>query len=113
MNKHRLKENHSSESELAKTTQVNSRKKQPKITVGITIKPSLLAEARKRNLNISRICEQALLSIINYIQPQNETQSFKVLNPCSFQENEAGPEGFEPSIYGLWHSSGRQIHKSK
>jgi hypothetical protein len=37
MNEHRLKENHSSE--LAKTTQVNSRKKQPKIIVEITIKP--------------------------------------------------------------------------
>ena len=56
---------------------------------------------------MSRICERDLLSIMNYIQPQNETQSFKVLNPCSFQENEAGPEGFEPSISG---SEGQRLN---
>jgi len=33
--------------------------KKAKITVGITISPTLLAKAEKHNLNISRITEQA------------------------------------------------------
>lgn len=53
----KLGENHSSKSD--QTTRVKSRKEEAKTTVGLTIKPSLLAEARKRNLNISRIYEQA------------------------------------------------------
>jgi DNA repair photolyase len=57
-------------------TRVKSRKNKPKITVGITISPILYAEARKRNL--SRILEQALESIIEYVQPQTETESSNI-----------------------------------
>jgi len=46
-------ESHSSKK--AEITRVKSRKKQAKKTVGITLPPQLLAEARKNNLNISRI----------------------------------------------------------
>ena len=61
-------------SDLFKTTRVKSRRKQAKKTVGITISPQLLAEARKHNLNISLITEQALQSILEYITKQNETK---------------------------------------
>ena len=66
-------------------TRVKPHGKQAKITVGLTISPRLLAEARKRNLNLSRILEQALESILEYVQPQNESVSSKSLNPCSLQ----------------------------
>jgi post-segregation antitoxin (ccd killing protein) len=53
-----LKKEYSSKSE--QTTRVKIHKKQAKTTVGITLNPSLLTEARKHRLNISRITEQAL-----------------------------------------------------
>ena len=82
MSEPRLSQNHLSH--LSEITRVNSRKNKPKITVGITIKPSLLAEARKHNLNISRITEQALSSILEYLQAQNESDSSKPLNTSSY-----------------------------
>lgn len=54
-------QNHSSG--LNTFTRVTHPKKQARKTIGITIKPHLITEARKRNLNISKICEQALESI--------------------------------------------------
>ena len=74
-------ENHSSR--LRQTTRVKPRRKQAKITVGITISPHILAEARNRNLNLSRICEQALGAILDYIPQENTTKSSKSLNGCS------------------------------
>lgn len=72
MNEHRLKENHSSESE--QTTRVKVKNKQARKTVGITLLLSLLVEAKNRNLNISRIIEQALLSILEYYPRQNKSE---------------------------------------
>ena len=43
------------------------------------------AEARKHNLDISRITEQALTSILYYLRQQNKTVSSISLNPCSLQ----------------------------
>ncbi len=83
MNEHELEQNHSGKSE--QTTRVISHKKQARKTVGITINPKILEKARNRNLNISRICEQALASIIDYIPRQNETASSKFLTGCSLQ----------------------------
>ena len=88
MNEPKFKQNHSSKSE--RTTRVISHKKQAKITVGITISPQILAEARNRNLNISRICEQALQSILDYIQPETQTESSEFLSPGSFVKKEEG-----------------------
>jgi hypothetical protein len=51
-------QNHSSDSFTF--TRVKSHKKEAKTTVGITLPPYLIAEARKHRLNISRITEQAL-----------------------------------------------------
>ncbi len=62
-------------SENERVTRVKVNRKEPKITVGITLRANILEEARKRNLNISKVCEQALQSIIDYIQPETRTES--------------------------------------
>ena len=90
--------NHSSKSE--QTTRVKNRRKQAKKTVGITLPPKLIAETRKRNLNISRITEQALGSILEYLAQQNTTESsINFLNRRSFlKEGSVVPRaGFEPA----------------
>ena len=73
-------------------TRVTKPKKEAKKTVGITISPILLEQARKHKLNISKICEQALTSILEYLAQQNKTESsISVLNRRSFQkESRAG-----------------------
>ena len=48
-----FRQNHSSENEATSRVKVN--RKQAKTTVGITLPPYLIAEARKHKLNISRI----------------------------------------------------------
>lgn len=89
-----LRKNHSRE--LCKTTRVKGKNREAKETVGITPSFSLLAEARKHNLNISRICEQALQSILEYIPQESETESSKFLTFGSFQkEGSAGPSRFK------------------
>ncbi len=77
---------------LTKITRVKKRRKQAKTTVEITISPILLAETRKHNLNINRITEQALNSILDYLHTQNETKSSKYfLSRVSFSKgNRAG-----------------------
>ena len=81
MNEREFKQNNSSD--LFTFTRVTSVRKQARKAVGITINPQILEEARNRNLNISRICEQALASILEYVQPQNETVSSLSLTGCS------------------------------
>lgn len=96
MSERRLRQNHSSKSE--QTTRVKVNKKAPRKTVGLTIRADILAEAKERNLNLSRIFEQALESIIEYIQPQNETvSSNNFLGKASFQKE--GLRGC-PSLVG-------------
>jgi post-segregation antitoxin (ccd killing protein) len=57
-------------------TRVKSHRKEAKTTVGITLSPSLIAEARKHRLNISRITDQALNSILDYLaQPKRGTSA--------------------------------------
>ena len=57
-------------SSLAQITRVKRRRKTPRKTVGITLPPKLIEEARKHKLNISRICEQALQSVLEYMETQ-------------------------------------------
>ena len=96
--------NHSSDS--VKSTRVNSKKKQPRKTVGLTINPRLLEEARKRNLNLSRIFEQALASILEYIPYEKQTQTPEPHNLTSYPSKRTDPEGFEPPFSG---SEGRRL----
>ncbi len=72
-----------------KNTRVTSKRKERRITVSVTLKPSILTEARNHNLNISRITEQALQSILEYIQPQNTNESSKSLNACCLPRENA------------------------
>jgi len=57
----------------------------PKKTVGITLPQNLIERVRKHNLNISKVTEQALTSIIDYLETQN-TQNSQFLNERSFQK---------------------------
>jgi hypothetical protein len=66
-------QNHPSKSEHATRVKVN--RKEPKKTVGITLTTYIIEEARNRKLNLSRIAEQALLSIPEYYPQQTETES--------------------------------------
>ena len=52
----------------------------------ITLPPNLIEQARKHRLNISRITEQALSSILDYLQAQNQSESSKFLDEPSFQK---------------------------
>jgi post-segregation antitoxin (ccd killing protein) len=99
MKEHKYRQNHSSD--LFTFTRVISNKKEARRTVGLTINPRLLEEARNRNLNLSRIFEQALQSILEYIPQEKQTESSEFLSPGSFLKKEAGPTGIEPAAYGL------------
>ena len=68
-------------SSLAQTTRVKRQRKTPRKTVGITLPPKLIEEARKKGLNISRICEEALKSVLDYLPSQNLNEKNKSLNP--------------------------------
>ena len=74
-------------------TRVISNKKQARKTVGITINPHILEEARNRNLNISRICEQALASIIDYIPNENRTEGSNSSYSRFFSERNSRARG--------------------
>ena len=88
-------QNYSSKSEQTTRVKVKVRKK----TVGITLPPKLVKKARKHGLNISKITEQALLSILDYLETQNNETSSSVLNERSFlKESSVVPRaGFEPA----------------
>ena len=74
---------------------VKSRKK----TVGITLPQSIIERTRKHNLNISKITEQALISILDYLEPQNNNQRSDFLDIPSFpKEGMVVPRaGLEPA----------------
>ena len=82
MSKNKSYESYSSKKAKNTRVKVKSRKK----TAGITLPPNLLERARKHKLNISRITEQALLSILDYLEPQNTKTSSNFLGEASFKE---------------------------
>ena len=59
------------------TARVKPRKREPRKTVGITLPPKLIEEVRKKGLNISRICEEALKSVLEYLPSQNKNENSK------------------------------------
>ena len=66
-----------------------------KTTVSLYLSKNLVEKAKKQGLNLSRILEEALSSILNYMETQNvensKTESSKFLNRLSFQkESRAG-----------------------
>ena len=61
-----------------------------KITVGVYLPKTLVEKAKKNKLNLSRILEEALSSILGYMEAQNtetsQTESSKFLGEASFQK---------------------------
>jgi len=74
-------------------------KVKPRKKVGITLTQNLVEKARKRNLNISRITEQALFSILDYLKTQHNEKSSRFLNESSFlKESSVAPRArLEPA----------------
>ena len=73
--------------------------KQRKKTVGITLPEKLVKRARKHNLNLSRIAEQALISILDCLETQNLQKGSGFLSAGSFlKESAVVPRaGLEPA----------------
>jgi post-segregation antitoxin (ccd killing protein) len=90
-----IEKNYSSQKARNTRVKVKTRKK----TVGITLPQKLVKRARNNNLNISRISEQALLSILNYLDVQNNKQNSNFLSTVSFpKESVVVPRaGLEPA----------------
>ena len=57
-----------------------------KTTVGIYLSKNIVKRARFHNLNLSIISEQALISILDYLEPQNNKQNSKFLDKNSFHK---------------------------
>ena len=82
-------------------------KTESKTTVSLYLDKTLVEKARNHRLNLSKITEQALSSILDYLETQN-TESSQFLGKTSFaKEGLAGPEGFEPTFSG---SEGRRLN---
>ena len=69
-----------------------------KTTVSIYLSKKTVERARFHNLNLSKIAEQALISILDYLEPQNTKPSSNFLSTCSFlKESVMVPRaGLEP-----------------
>ena len=74
-------------------------KTETKTTISLYLDRNLVEKARNRSLNLSRIAEQALSSILDYLETQNEHASSGFLSTGSFQkESVVVPRaGFEPA----------------
>jgi hypothetical protein len=70
-----------------------------KTTVSLYLTKEIVERARFHNLNLSKISEQALISILDYLEPQNSKQSSNFLSTGSFQkESVVVPRaGLEPA----------------
>ena len=62
-------------------------------TVSLYLNRILVEKARKNSLNISRITEQALSSILDYLGTQSQNESSDFLGKASFSERGFGAEG--------------------
>lgn len=77
-----------------------------KTTVSLYLSKNLVKKARIHKLNISRITEQALNSIINYLQTQNIESSHFLGEGSFLKEASVDGAGFEPatSTMPTWRS---------
>ncbi|TRO49125.1 hypothetical protein E2P47_01730, partial [Candidatus Bathyarchaeota archaeon] len=55
-----------------------------KTTVSLYLSKKMVEKARNHSLNLSRITEQALSSILDYLEAQNRSESSKFLDETSF-----------------------------
>jgi post-segregation antitoxin (ccd killing protein) len=77
-------------------------KTETKTTVSLYLSKKLIKKARDHRLNLSRITEQALSSILDYLEAQNteipSNESSAFLNRRSFLKESRMPRaGFEPA----------------
>ena len=72
-----------------------------KKTVNLYLSKKLVERARNDNLNLSRVTENALNNILDYLESRNTKSPF--LNECSLpKENSMEPRaGFEPATSAL------------
>ena len=64
-----------------------------KTTVSLYLNRKLVERARKRSLNLSRVTEQALSSILDYLEPQNSQESSFMSNQISTSNKVEWTEG--------------------
>ena len=64
-----------------------------KTTVSLYLNRKLVERARNRRLNLSRVTEQALSSILDYLEPQNNEQSSHFTYQGSAPKNVEWTEG--------------------
>ena len=64
-----------------------------KTTVSLYLNRNLVERARKRRLNLSRVTEQALSSILDYLEPQSSQKISVMLNQGSSSKNVEWTEG--------------------
>jgi hypothetical protein len=62
----------------------NHNKTEKKTTVSLYLTKKTVEKARFHKLNLSRITEQALISILDYLETQNNNQSSNFLSTGSF-----------------------------
>ena len=74
-------------------------KTESKTTVSLYLSRNLVERAKNHRLNLSKITEQALSSILDYLETQNPQTSSDFLGEASFQkEGSVVPRaGFEPA----------------
>ena len=70
-----------------------------KTTVSLYLSKKVVERARFHKLNLSRVAEQALISILDYLETQNNEKSSNFLNERSFlKESSVVPRaGLEPA----------------
>ena len=61
-----------------------------KTTVSLYLNRKVVEKARNHRLNLSRITEQALSSILDYLEAQNRSESSKFLGEASFPKKVQG-----------------------
>ncbi len=78
-----------------------------KTTVSLYLDRKIVEKDRNHRLNLSRITEQALYSILDYLEAQNNEESSVFLGKASFpKEGLVDGAGFEPaaSTMPTWRS---------
>ena len=64
-----------------------------KTTVSLYLNRKLVERARNRRLNLSRVSEQALSSILDYLEPQNRQQGSFITSQSSLSNKVEWTEG--------------------
>ena len=64
-----------------------------KTTVSLYLNRNLVERARNRRLNLSRVTEQALSSILDYLEPQNNQKSIDYPSQSSLMNKGEWTEG--------------------